>query len=1611
MYSSNIYIKNDKYSDAVYQLDKDSKGLALFILFDSSKEDNTESKRICKQIQETFSQFSLESEFIYNTEMGDSPKLFLETIEKKLALAESQSYSCLICFLIGNVAPLVNDKLSYILKRDADSNTTLVSMEEIHSMIYTKLSKLPNTVPAIIFNTCISQDIPRSTLDSHFCPNTFLCYASNNVTTLPQGVHPHQLVQSLYEVLNDSKDRSLLLMELFSDVRDNYFSRFPENVKNTFNKETTFYSKNTIRTPTQINDVGMSSQFLSSVHHLTGLLFFVFTIGVLKGKRAMVSRLMSRVKNAFRSMKYKIGENVVLTDNRYYNKILARNSTLGQNCKLIFIIVLTKVSSYQEIIFDDGTKFKEDRLLVELSNAFPTSPQVVLLSQLVDPHESGSISCVQPYEHMLVVNSIESKFSDASLIKNFGLEVSRNYLFELHTILSKSVTDSQKPSSIQIVDGLKNNFYFNYDCYLAQQINAENIEFEEYFERAFGERSVPFKFYRLMVVGPEGVGKTSLLRALTGQLFQPDEKATKFLDKYDLQVQKMSHDWSQIEDFRTYINNIKETRQYLAMKAAARMEFEHKIPSISYSEMESIDRTLISTSLIKPINSEGSLDFQGSTSEELQNPKSPSKPNDSEVMHEWPSGRMNKEPLDRIQSLSSRSDFLTAWDFPGQNYLYCFHSIFLSPRSVYIIPIDLTIKDLNANIEKRKRNDRHDLRSNSGVPRTYMEVYEFWLGAIYSVCKTLQITGHYNTSKIIFVFTKADKVPNAKETARTHFEALKLHLSRAINAFSLVHDGDELFLLSCKTGTKYFEEIAKLKAAVKRVSDQVAFERPIPIKWLKLANEILKEKLPILDRCRIQFLVEKSDCSKDIKYFLQFFHEIGFFFCKQDTIIIDIQCFLNLLYHILFPSSVIQRENISIEQFELYEKNYEVGKISLHIFEKILDLLQIRVLGESVLELLQLFGILVRCQSKEILSDTFYIPYLLTGSLYDIKQKIPSHTLIASFFVYFPDGFLPASIYFALLSECIRRNEKEEQPHSSLGFDCAVFNVSEALLVEFDYFTDRTKIIIKFYSINSLSSASDEEKIISELLENLVFVQLSIVQIQTTLIPCGTLAKIMFLCDSCDTLSMLNKGLKPICSLETLLTSDVSEIELLIKEWKSSQFPLTKSTGFTSRKRFCCKKQFDQFCEYIQIMDSSRPHYQKSYSTDLSEFIFNNRQNFIKHINWKEISKSLFTFGLISANRYSIIIDKDTSMRDLTEELLMEFVHKGPLWAIKFYLALRTSQKDHGNRTLVEIIEKHMNTVPSKVEARPVSSGHLQNSSLIYNMNRARHGIAFIVNIEYFEENILYKKRDGSRHDIIALKNVFDLINYETKIFENLTRKEFLKVLKSIRSIDHSKYDSFFCVIMSHGNDKGEIIFANNKPLSKSKIESEFSPRYCKGLESKPRIFIFQACRGKEEAAVKLGMEGDLKKGLCSDSDIDVSFPNPVQESFVPISTEIGADVNIQLEGDVCQSDQLLSNIVEDNRAFNTNNAINPEQESSSVPISAEIDTFVGDSTVNQYVSYRNESKGTFFIQSFCSVMESCSNTEFTHIMMEVRRKISLISNAHRQCTEDTNRLQAQVYF
>jgi len=81
--------------------------------------------------------------------------------------------------------------------------------------------------------------------------------------------------------------------------------------------------------------------------------------------------------------------------------------------------------------------------------------------------------------------------------------------------------------------------------------------------------------------------------------------------------------------------------------------------------------------------------------------------------------------------------------------------------------------------------------------------------------------------------------------------------------------------------------------------------------------------------------------------------------------------------------------------------------------------------------------------------------------------------------------------------------------------------------------------------------------------------------------------------------------------------------------------------------------------------------------------------------------------------------------------------------------------------------------------------------------------------------------------------------------------QEIRKILAEVSSRDHSAYDAFVLVILSHGNTDG-VYGTDADPSKKSgfilldDIRSCFYVSNCRSLSGKPKMFFIQACQGRE---------------------------------------------------------------------------------------------------------------------------------------------------------------------
>ncbi|XP_066535526.1 caspase-6-like [Hoplias malabaricus] len=235
-----------------------------------------------------------------------------------------------------------------------------------------------------------------------------------------------------------------------------------------------------------------------------------------------------------------------------------------------------------------------------------------------------------------------------------------------------------------------------------------------------------------------------------------------------------------------------------------------------------------------------------------------------------------------------------------------------------------------------------------------------------------------------------------------------------------------------------------------------------------------------------------------------------------------------------------------------------------------------------------------------------------------------------------------------------------------------------------------------------------------------------------------------------------------------------------------------------------------------------------------------------------------------------------------------------------------------------------------------------------YNMDHKRRGLALIFNQENFSE---HAPRRGTDQDKEALTKRFEELGFEVNVYNDEKRKDILDRAKKVAEEDHTDADCFVCVVLSHG-DEGNKIFATDEEVNIKEITHLFKEDKCKSLAGKPKIFIFQACRGKH-------------------------FENAV----TPMA---GGDEEVEEQAVVCT-------------------------------LPAGEDFLMCYSVSEGFYSFRDSNYGGFYIQDLCKTLQTQGSTlEFTELLTLVNLKVSRCDIGVRKWKQMpcfTSMLTKKLYF
>lgn len=230
------------------------------------------------------------------------------------------------------------------------------------------------------------------------------------------------------------------------------------------------------------------------------------------------------------------------------------------------------------------------------------------------------------------------------------------------------------------------------------------------------------------------------------------------------------------------------------------------------------------------------------------------------------------------------------------------------------------------------------------------------------------------------------------------------------------------------------------------------------------------------------------------------------------------------------------------------------------------------------------------------------------------------------------------------------------------------------------------------------------------------------------------------------------------------------------------------------------------------------------------------------------------------------------------------------------------------------------------------------NALKIYPMRAKPRGLVLIIDNEDFQQEVL-PTRTGSLVDANNLDLLFGELGFRVTLRRNLGYHDMITEVQkfSARTEDHQAADMAVVAILSHGRH-GLIAAADGRELETEWVLRQFNNDGCPALKGKPKLFIFQACRGDET-------DYGVMPRITFSEDRTASDARKV----IPAAVEMG-----HVYKEVSWEDMIIAY-----------------------------------ATLPGYVANRDRYRGTWFIECLCSVfMEFAANTDLRDMLDIVAERL-----------------------
>lgn len=586
------------------------------------------------------------------------------------------------------------------------------------------------------------------------------------------------------------------------------------------------------------------------------------------------------------------------------------------------------------------------------------------------------------------------------------------------------------------------------DSTVPPEIQARGIEAKHAFQRALKKGKVRVYRGRVMLIGQNRAGKTSLKKSLLGLKFDPGEESTEGIEvdpsRFDLDVDRVMN-WQLVKNEK-FTSEFADDIARLVV-GELRSGDEEKKPEVNSSEVEPV-QTDVTQGASAPQSDQvaatsfAEQDFPADTPSDHSSAAGAGLAEllqDAERFHiEVDSSRTVPEDVKSLvakylesqaggeQQASDRETVVTIWDFAGQHLYYASHPVFLSPRAVYVLVYNLS-KELSANMEPCVRQGVHDFIPHSSGDETNLDSILSWLVSIHNLSaevrakeKDQEEEQPYLRPPVIIVGTHADNPFEDPKRMETQIKkslsgkTYEQHVRRPFYRVDNTRSGED-------------EGVRKVRQEIREVLRLEPYMgEDVPVRWFnfeRVVEALVQQKVFYLKVSQLYFIVSKTCLIEDeteMVAMLDFYHDLGIVIWHGDTVVLQTQWLIHLF-----------RKLITIRPFDEQNPRHaaawneleETGLLSMRLVDHVFA--EFLCDGQSqndILCMMEMYGLIARFTPKsEAAEDSPAVKYFVPAQLCSCPETEldTTESEICPLYINFTDGFLPHGLFPQLVSRFI----------------------------------------------------------------------------------------------------------------------------------------------------------------------------------------------------------------------------------------------------------------------------------------------------------------------------------------------------------------------------------------------------------------------------------------------------------------------------------------------------------------------------------------------------------------------------------------------------------------